>query len=130
MPRTEVMRNPPGSGPGMRNFASAPTTAPMRMIQTISNIGPPSALSPPRGELCWSPRVTVPRSSAGLACSRFRGYAQHLTDVDLVGVLEHRLVGLKDRHVLRRAAVVLLGDGRKVVALLDRVENRLRRGGS
>ena len=51
--------------------------------------------------------------------------AQHLPGIDLVGVVEHRLVGLEDRHVLVGVAVVGLGDFREVVAAHHGVEHRL-----
>src|SRR6516164_6098368 len=120
MPRTEVMRNPPGSGPGMMSFASAPITAPMRMIQTISSIAYCFCVVAQRLVLrnIHARTVQIPSRCCapierGARLSRFRRYAQHLADVDLVGVLEHRLVRLKDHHVLRCVAVLFLGDRRK-----------------
>ena len=62
--------------------------------------------------------------AAAAAPLRRRRNAQQLPRIDLVRVLEHRLVGLEDHRVLVGVAVELLGDLRQVVAADDRMPLR------
>ena len=65
------------------------------------------------------------RSSALRDVAPFRN-AEHLTGINPVGVLQHRLVGGEDRHVGVGITVDLARDLRQAVAGLDCVEAGLR----
>jgi hypothetical protein len=54
------------------------------------------------------------------------GDAEHLTGINPVRVLQHRLVGGEDRHIAVGVAVDLLSDLGQGVTGLDRVEAGLR----
>src|SRR5262249_19553095 len=77
-------------------------------------------------------RAAFYRDPASRRTSAQRRNAQNLARIDLVGVGQHRTVGLEDDVVLVALALAVfsLGNRPQRVAALDRVELGFRRGGS